>query len=176
MPHLSATRQRARGNGSATAGGTVGASGPVPTAAQTPLYGALGPAVNFAGGSGTAVGRILGPQGSHRPLPSTAPFSWAARGAQESLLPPSPGAQFQVPVFAPRSPEAWPGPRGGAGFELWMPPTFCGGSGGGSSDSAAGGAGGNGGPGCGAGGGGAGLTGGIGGRGGKGFVLIAWTF
>ncbi|KAF0170638.1 MAG: hypothetical protein FD162_3428, partial [Rhodobacteraceae bacterium] len=64
------------------------------------------------------------------------------------------------------------GGSGGAGYELWLPPTFSGGSGGGSFNSGDGGDGGNGARGCGGGGGGAGVAGGLGGRGGDGFVLI----
>ena len=61
---------------------------------------------------------------------------------------------------------------GAAGYELWLPPTFCGGTGGGSFNTGVGGAGGAGARGSGGGGGGAGVTAGIGGRGGDGFVLI----
>lgn len=159
------------GNGSAAAVGASGSAGAVTTGGA---YAALGSFVSTAGQIGATGGAVAGATGPVMTFGAagTVFVAGGAGGAGTNTADFAGGAVAGAGL-CPTIPGGAAGSNpGSAGYELWVPPTFCGGSGGGSASAGPGGAGGAGGRGSGGGGGGAGTVSGVGGRGGDGFVLI----
>ncbi len=163
----------AGGNGTGAAVGSAGAAAGIATGGT---FHTLGIPVGSPGFAGAAGGAIAGANGG------------AVAGGTNVVCGGAGGAGCTTTDFAGGNlnpngiflgidgPVGGAGVGGYAGFELWLPPLFTGGTGGGSFNSGTAGAGGNGGRGSGGGGGGAGATGGAGGRGGNGFIMITAIF
>jgi hypothetical protein len=158
----------AGGAGTSLVPGIAGTSG----FASSPLFQSLGVTTGLNGPTGVAGGAIAGAVGVSQTYGGNVITQGGAGGAGTT------SANFAGGIFngaglCPSIPGGLAdGGNGNPGFELWLPPTFSGGTGGGSSNAGPGGRGGDGARGCGGGGGGGGTTGGAGGRGGDGVAFI----
>lgn len=165
------------GNGTGAAVGAAGSGGAATALASRGPYASLGLYETIAGQAGVAGGAIAGAVGTALVYGAAGIFvSGGASGAGTTSADFAGGA-ITGSGLVPTIPGGLAGSNAGnPGFQLWLPPTFTGGSGGGSSNTGNGGAGGIPGPGCGGGGGGGGVAGGAGAAGGPGFVAITHVF
>lgn len=164
------------GSGGSGTASTVGAAG-IAGAVWTSIYTNLGVSATSVGTSGASGGSIAGAVGAVISFGTGGLFVSGGAGGGGTTSADFGGGGIAGAGLCPTISGAAAGSNpGNAGFELWLPPTFSGGSGGGSSNAGAGGAGGAGARGSGGGGGGGGVTSGAGGRGGDGFVLITALF
>lgn len=167
----------AGGTGTGSAAGAAGAAGVIPTAGNTPLYSLIGFRNPEGGGAGALGGAQTGAGGAGITYGLSATWLCGGAGGGGTTSADFGGGSINGSGLCPTIPGAASGSFDGSpGYELWQPPTFCGGSGGGASNAGIGGRGGNAGLGCGGGGGGGGTTGGQGGNGGDGFVAVAFLF